>query len=161
MPLAGQLYWAGSVYKWIKWIISLWKFSSRLKLCIKRAYWPAYSVWFWLLDLRSRHGAFFCHPPLAWVTWAIFIRLGNAEFKPRFCSWLQTGRFAEIGDRWFALDVNASWRKITNGKQNYHVLPRRNLEAIGAVGANLGPFSFGGSRLAVFSLEFPTLVNLV
>ena len=28
--------------------------------------------------------------------------------------------------------ANASWRKITNGKQNYRVLPRRNLEAIGA-----------------------------
>ena len=35
--------------------------------------------------------------------------------------------------------------KITNGKGNYRVLPRRNLEAIGAVGANLRPFSFGGS----------------
>ena len=30
-------------------------------------------------------------------------------------------------------------------KENYRVLPRRNLEAIGAVGANLRPFSFGGS----------------
>ena len=27
----------------------------------------------------------FCHPPRAWVTWAIFNHLGNAEFKPRFC----------------------------------------------------------------------------
>ena len=35
--------------------------------------------------------------------------------------------------------------KITNGKEHYRVLPRRNLEAIGAVGANLRPFSFGGS----------------
>ena len=33
----------------------------------------------------------------------------------------------------------------TNGKENYRVLPRWNLEAIGAVGANLWPFSFGGS----------------
>ena len=23
---------------------------------------------------------------------------GNAEFKPRFCRWLQTGKVAEIGD---------------------------------------------------------------
>ena len=33
-------------------------------------------------------------------------------------------------------------------QDNYRVLPRRNLEAIGAVGANLRPFSFddfGGS----------------
>ena len=37
------------------------------------------------------------------------------------------------------------------------MLPRRNLEAIGAVGANLRPFSFGGS---VEPLECPTLVNL-
>ena len=36
-------------------------------------------------------------------------------------------------------------RKITNEKQNYRVLPRRNLEAIRAVGANLRPLSFGGS----------------
>ena len=28
---------------------------------------------------------------------------------------------------------------------NCHVLPKWNLEAIGAVGANLRPFSFGGS----------------
>ena len=38
--------------------------------------------------------------------------------------------------------------EITNGKagkENYRVLPRRNLEAIGAVGATLRPFSFGGS----------------
>ena len=34
---------------------------------------------------------------------------------------------------------------ITNGKKNYRVLRRRNLEAIGAVGANFRPFSFGGS----------------
>ena len=32
-----------------------------------------------------------------------------------------------------------------NGKKNYRVLPRQNLEANGAVGANLRPFSFGGS----------------
>ena len=30
-------------------------------------------------------------------------------------------------------------------QQNYRVLPRRNLEATGAVGANLRPFSFVGS----------------
>ena len=24
--------------------------------------------------------------------------LSNAEFKPRFCRWLQTGKVAEIGD---------------------------------------------------------------
>ena len=35
--------------------------------------------------------------------------------------------------------------KITNGMEHYRVLPRRNLEAIGAVGSNLRPFSFGGS----------------
>ena len=45
----------------------------------------------------------------------------------------------------FALGAKASWSKITNGKENYRVLPRRNLEAIGAVGANLRPFSFDGS----------------
>ena len=44
-----------------------------------------------------------------------------------------------------SLSVEASWRKITNGKENYLVLPRRNLEATGAIGANLRPFSFGGS----------------
>ena len=33
----------------------------------------------------------------------------------------------------------------TNGKENYRVLPRWNLEVIGAVGANFWPFSFGGS----------------
>ena len=55
------------------------------------------------------------------------------------------GKVAEIGDLWFALGENASWSKITKGKHNYRVFPRRNLEAIGAVGANLRPFSFGGS----------------
>ena len=35
--------------------------------------------------------------------------------------------------------------KITNGNENYRVLPRRNLEAIGTVRVNLQPFSFGGS----------------
>ena len=34
---------------------------------------------------------------------------------------------------------------MTNGKENYRVLPRWNLEAIGAIGANLRPFSYGGS----------------
>ena len=34
---------------------------------------------------------------------------------------------------------------MTNGKNNYRVLPRRNLEAIGAVGANFRQFSLGGS----------------
>ena len=48
---------------------------------------------------------------------------------------------------WHRLGENASWSKITNGKrQNYRVLPRWNLEAIGAVRANLPrPFSFGRS----------------
>ena len=64
-----------------KWIVFLWKFSSRRKLCIKGHTGPL-SVWFWLIDLKSRHIALSCHPPLAWVTWAIFNRLGNAEFKP-------------------------------------------------------------------------------
>ena len=36
--------------------------------------------------------------------------------------------------------ANASSRKVTNGKQNYRVLPRRNLEAIRAVVANLWTF---------------------
>ena len=44
-----------------------------------------------------------------------------------------------------SLLVQEERRKITNGKQNYRVLPRRNLEATEAVGANLRPFSFGGS----------------
>ena len=70
---------------------------------------------------------------------------GNAEFKPRFCRWLQTGKVAEIGDLWFALGAKASWSNVTNEKQNYRVLPMRNLEATGAAGAKLGPFSFGGS----------------
>ena len=70
---------------------------------------------------------------------------GNAEFKPRFCRWLQTGKVAEIGDLWFALGAKASWSNVTNEKQNYRVLPRRNLEATGAAGAKLGPFSFSGS----------------
>ena len=30
----------------------------------------------------------------------------------------------------FALSANASWRKITNGKQNYRALPKRNLEPL-------------------------------
>ena len=58
----------------------------------------------------------------------------NAEFKPRFCRWLQTGKVAEICDLSFALGVQTSRSKITNGKENYRALPRRNLEAIGAVG---------------------------
>ena len=70
---------------------------------------------------------------------------GNAEFMPRFSRWLQTGKVAENCDPWFALGAKASWSKITNGKENYRVSPRRNLEAIGAVGANLWPFSFSGS----------------
>ena len=57
----------------------------------------------------------------------------------------RTGKVAEIGDLWFTLGAKASWSKITDGKQNYRVLPRRNLEATGAVGANLRPFSFVGS----------------
>ena len=36
-------------------------------------------------------------------------------------------------------------RKSPPGKLNNRVLPRRNLEPIGAVGTNLWPFSFGGS----------------
>ena len=58
---------------------------------------------------------------------------GNAEFRPRLSRWLQSGKFAEIGNLWFALGVRASWSKVMNGKDNYRVLPRRNLEAIGAV----------------------------
>ena len=38
-------------------------------------------------------------------------------------------------------------------------VPRRNLKAIGAVGPNFRPFSFGGS-VAAASLECLTLVNL-
>ena len=53
----------------------------------------------------------------------------------------------------FALGANASGRKITNGKQNYRVLPRRYLEAIGAVGANLRPFP--STDPSVASLETP------
>ena len=40
------------------------------------------------------------------------------------------------------------------------MLPRRNLEAIEAVGANLRPFSFGGF-VRPASLESPALVNLI
>ena len=29
---------------------------------------------------------------------SIYKVYGNAEFKPRFCRWLQTGKVAEIGD---------------------------------------------------------------
>ena len=58
---------------------------------------------------------------------------GNAEFRPRFSRWLQPGKFAEIGNLWFALGAKGSWSKVTNGKDNYRVLPRRNLETIGAV----------------------------
>ena len=36
-------------------------------------------------------------------------------------------------------------RKSPPGKLNNRVLPRRNLEPIGAVGTNLWPFSFDGS----------------
>ena len=53
----------------------------------------------------------------------------------------------------FALGANASGRNITNGKQNYRVLPRRYLEAIGAVGANLRPFP--STDPSVASLETP------
>ena len=71
--------------------------------------------------------------------------VSHPEFKPRFSQWLQTGMVAEICDLWFALGAKASWSKITNGKDNYRVLLRRNLEAIGAVGANLRQLSFSGS----------------
>ena len=71
--------------------------------------------------------------------------VSHPEFKPRFSQWLQTGMVAEICDLWFALSAKASWSKITNGKDNYRVLLRRNLEAIGAVGANLRQLSFSGS----------------
>ena len=50
--------------------------------------------------------------------------------------------------------------KITNGTENYLVLPRRNLEAIGAVGANLRPFSFRGSVGPLRWSAQPSLVNL-
>ena len=46
-------------------------------------------------------------------------------------------------------------KKIMNGKKNYRVLPRRNLEVIGAVGANFQPFSFGGSQVAQAHYECP------
>ena len=75
---------------------------------------------------------------------------GNAEFKSSFCRWLETGRFAEVRSRRKCV---ASGRKITNGKQNYRVLPRRYLEAIGAVGANLRPFP--STDPSVASLETP------
>ena len=67
----------------------------------------------------------------------------NAELKLSLSPWLQTGKVAEICDLRFALGARA--RMKTNGKENYRVLPRQNLEAIGAVGANLRPFFFGGS----------------
>ena len=43
-----------------------------------------------------------------------------------FCRWLRKGKVAEIDDLWFALSAKASWSKMTNGKQNYRVFPRRN-----------------------------------
>ena len=47
-------------------------------------------------------------------------------------------KVAEIDALWFALGAKASWSKITNGKKTYRVLPSsQNLEATGAVGANL------------------------
>ena len=52
------------------------------------------------------------------------------------------GKVAEIWDFWFALEAKASCSKIKNRKENYRVLPGQNLEAIGAVGANLRAFSF-------------------
>ena len=89
---------------------------------------------------------------------------GNAEFKPRFCRWLQTGKarnVAVVDDLWFALGVKASWSKITNGKKIYRVLPSsQNLEATGAVGANLPPFSGLRWIRRTASLQSPTLVNL-
>ena len=102
-----------------------------------------------LSQLSMSTGARDSLPPRVWVIWvsdrvAISFN-GNAEFKPRFSRWLHTGKVEEICDLWFALGAKVSWSKITNGKENYRVLPRGNLEAIGAVGANLRPFSFGGS----------------
>ena len=70
---------------------------------------------------------------------------GDVEFKPRFCRGLQMGKVAQICDLWFALSAKVSWSKITNGKENYRVLPRQNLEANGTVGVNLRPFSFSAS----------------
>ena len=68
---------------------------------------------------------------------------------------------AVVDDLWFALGVKASWSKITNGKKIYRVLPSsQNLEATGAVGANLPPFSGLRWIRRTASLQSPTLVNL-
>ena len=40
------------------------KIFSASKVGYEKAYWPIFRV-ISLLDLRSRHGAMFCHPPLA------------------------------------------------------------------------------------------------
>ena len=37
-----------------------------------------------------------------------YLSTGNAEFKPRFGRWLQTGKVAKIGDLCFALGAKAS-----------------------------------------------------
>ena len=82
-------------------------------------------------------GARDCLPPRVWVIWVQAVSLsvnGNAEFKARFSRWLLTAKAAEICDLWFALGAKASWSKITNGKENYRVLPRggiwRRLEQV-------------------------------
>ena len=93
---------------------------------------------------------------------ALLAQIGELAIArmPRFCRCLQTGKVAEICDLWFALGAKASWSKITNGKENYRVLPRRNLEAIGVVGASEFTAVFLRWISQAASLESPTLVNL-
>ena len=79
---------------------------------------------------------------------------GNAKFKTSFSRWLQTGKVAEICDLWFSLGAKASWSKVTNGKENYRVLPRRNLRRLEQLERIYGSFPLVDQRAA--SLECPT-----
>ena len=68
---------------------------------------------------------------------------GNAEFRPQ--SMPSDGKGCRDLRPLIRSRCKGVLKQDSDRKKNYRVLPSRNLEAIGAVGANFRPFSFGGS----------------
>ena len=59
----------------------------------------------------------------------------------------------------FALGANASWLKIANGKQNYRVLPRRNLEPLERIYGRFPSVDHSGRFARVPNLGKPQYIE--
>ena len=88
---------------------------------------------------HTRGGARDCLPPRVQANVQSMASDGNGCRDLRICEDLR------IYSGFPSVNQSSHFAGITNGKENYRVVPRRDLEVIGAVGANLWPFSFGGS----------------